>query len=134
MNFTKTIRNVREAIGNRYSASMPALGGGASLEDIDKLRSLLVSTAKESAFRKVVQATMIRDRQHGPVIELNRINSSVKRNTNSSNTVTFNNGQTGAAANTAAHELNNTVPSIADNSRTQSKFDGKKISLAGCNA
>ena len=28
---------------------------------------------QEAAFRKVVQATMIRDRQHGPVIELNRI-------------------------------------------------------------
>jgi E3 ubiquitin-protein ligase HERC2 len=40
---------------------------------IDKLRTLLVSTAKETAFRKVVQATMVRDRQHGPVVELNRI-------------------------------------------------------------
>ena len=40
---------------------------------VDKLRTLLVSSAKESAFRKVVQATMIRERQHGPVIELNRI-------------------------------------------------------------
>ena len=39
---------------------------------IDKLRTLLVSTAKETAFRKVVQATMVRDRQHGPVLELNR--------------------------------------------------------------
>lgn len=28
---------------------------------------------QETAFRKVVQATMIRDRQHGPVVELNRI-------------------------------------------------------------
>ena len=28
---------------------------------------------QEAAFRKVVQATMIRDRQHGPVIEINRI-------------------------------------------------------------
>ena len=40
---------------------------------IDKLRTLLVTSAKESAFRKVVQATMVRDRQHGPVIELNRM-------------------------------------------------------------
>ena len=39
---------------------------------MDRLRTLLVSTAKESAFRKVVQATMVRDRQHGPVVELNR--------------------------------------------------------------
>ena len=38
----------------------------------EALRTLLVSTAKEAAFRKVVQATMVRDRQHGPVIELNR--------------------------------------------------------------
>ena len=28
---------------------------------------------QDSAFRKVVQTTMVRDRQHGPVIELNRI-------------------------------------------------------------
>lgn len=28
---------------------------------------------QENAFRKVIQATMVRDRQHGPVIELNRI-------------------------------------------------------------
>ncbi|CAH1776574.1 unnamed protein product, partial [Owenia fusiformis] len=39
----------------------------------DSLRGVLVSSAKEAAFRKVVQATMIRDRQHGPVIEINRI-------------------------------------------------------------
>ena len=30
-------------------------------------------TIQEAAFRKVIQATMIRDRQHGPVIEINRI-------------------------------------------------------------
>ncbi|XP_077868707.1 E3 ubiquitin-protein ligase HERC2-like [Saccoglossus kowalevskii] len=46
--------------------------GGPSV-GMDALRSLLVSSGKEAAFRKVVQATMIRDRQHGPVIELNRI-------------------------------------------------------------
>ncbi|XP_033111225.1 E3 ubiquitin-protein ligase HERC2-like [Anneissia japonica] len=40
---------------------------------IDSLRGLLVSSGKEAAFRKVVQATMMRDRQHGLVIELNRI-------------------------------------------------------------
>ncbi|KAG8176599.1 hypothetical protein JTE90_026848 [Oedothorax gibbosus] len=39
----------------------------------DNLRGLLVSSGKEAAFRKVLQATMIRDRQHGPVIELNRM-------------------------------------------------------------
>ncbi|KAG8235149.1 hypothetical protein J437_LFUL015189 [Ladona fulva] len=41
--------------------------------NLDKLRGILVSSAKETTFRKVVQATMVRDRQHGPVIELNRI-------------------------------------------------------------
>ncbi|XP_054721916.1 E3 ubiquitin-protein ligase HERC2-like [Uloborus diversus] len=41
--------------------------------DDDNLRGLLVSSGKEAAFRKVLQATMIRDRQHGPVIELNRM-------------------------------------------------------------
>ncbi|CAL1297267.1 unnamed protein product [Larinioides sclopetarius] len=39
----------------------------------DNLRGLLVSSGKEAAFRKVLQATMIRDRQHGPVVELNRM-------------------------------------------------------------
>ena len=51
---------------------------------IDKLRTLLVSTAKETAFRKVVQATMVRDRQHGPVIELNRFGVKTKRMKNNS--------------------------------------------------
>lgn len=46
---------------------------GTLMAGIDKLRGVLVSSTKEAAFRKVVQATMIRDRQHGPVIELNRI-------------------------------------------------------------
>ncbi|KAK7097783.1 E3 ubiquitin-protein ligase HERC2-like isoform X3 [Littorina saxatilis] len=40
---------------------------------LDALRGVLVSSAKEAAFRKVVQATMVRDKQHGPVVELNRI-------------------------------------------------------------
>ncbi|XP_011141461.1 E3 ubiquitin-protein ligase HERC2 [Harpegnathos saltator] len=40
---------------------------------LDKLGPMLVYTIKEATFRKVVQATMVRDRQHGPVIELNRI-------------------------------------------------------------
>lgn len=33
----------------------------------------LIICKQEAAFRKVVQATMVRDRQHGPVVELNRI-------------------------------------------------------------
>ncbi|XP_042876756.1 E3 ubiquitin-protein ligase HERC2-like isoform X6 [Penaeus japonicus] len=44
---------------------------------VDRLRAIIVSSAKETAFKKVVQATMVRDRQHGPIVELNRI--SVKR-------------------------------------------------------
>ncbi|XP_052278368.1 E3 ubiquitin-protein ligase HERC2-like [Dreissena polymorpha] len=40
---------------------------------LDKLRGVIVSNSKETAFRKVVQATMVRDKQHGPVLELNRI-------------------------------------------------------------
>ncbi|CAB3375688.1 Hypothetical predicted protein [Cloeon dipterum] len=40
---------------------------------LDQLRGVLVYSAKEATFRKVVQATMVRDKQHGPVIELNRI-------------------------------------------------------------
>ena len=40
---------------------------------VDRLREILVSSAKETAFKKVIQATMVRDRQHGPVVELNRI-------------------------------------------------------------
>ena len=127
-NITVPLRNLRESLRNKYTGGMTAMGGGASLEDIDKLRSLLVSTAKESAFRKVVQATMIRDRQHGPVIELNRINSSVKRNANSSNTVTFNNRPPMATA-TAIQDIGNTSQVGVDNSRNQTKLDGKKASV-----
>merc|ERR1740129_2727938 len=51
---------------------------------VDRLRTLLVSAAKESAFRKVIQATMLRDRQHGPVMELNRMGGKKGRGKNSS--------------------------------------------------
>ena len=44
---------------------------------VDILRDIIVSSAKDTAFKKVVQATMVRDRQHGPIVELNRI--TVKR-------------------------------------------------------
>lgn len=37
------------------------------------LKDVLVHSIKEAAFRKVVQTTMVRDKQHGPVFELNRI-------------------------------------------------------------
>ncbi|TSK42064.1 E3 ubiquitin-protein ligase HERC2 [Bagarius yarrelli] len=49
-------------------------GHGPSV-GFDTLRGILISQGKEAAFRKVVQATMVRDRQHGPVVELNRIQS-----------------------------------------------------------
>ncbi|XP_014251481.1 E3 ubiquitin-protein ligase HERC2 isoform X1 [Cimex lectularius] len=50
--------------------TMLPLNGEISL---NSLRSILVYATKETTFRKVVQSTMIRDRQHGPVVELNRI-------------------------------------------------------------
>ncbi|XP_058465564.1 probable E3 ubiquitin-protein ligase HERC2 [Malaya genurostris] len=37
------------------------------------LKDILVYSIKEAGFRKVIQTTMIRDKPHGPVIELNRI-------------------------------------------------------------
>ncbi|EDV24531.1 uncharacterized protein TRIADDRAFT_56425 [Trichoplax adhaerens] len=40
---------------------------------LDALKDILVSTVKENIFNKIIQATMIRDRQHGQTIELNRI-------------------------------------------------------------
>lgn len=48
------------------------------LFDREKAEFFLISSLvhlreQEAAFRKVVQATMVRDRQHGPVVELNRI-------------------------------------------------------------
>jgi len=47
--------------------------GGNPNYDPNKLRGILVSNAKETAFRKIIHGTMVRDKQHGPVIELNRI-------------------------------------------------------------
>lgn len=40
---------------------------------LNKLAPMLVYSVKEATFRKVIQATMVRERQHGPVFELNRI-------------------------------------------------------------
>ena len=37
------------------------------------LRDILVYNIKEASFRKVIQTTMVRDKAHGPIIELNRI-------------------------------------------------------------
>lgn len=42
------------------------------------IRVHVVTVLQEAAFRKVVQTTMVRDRQHGPVIELNRIQVNTK--------------------------------------------------------
>lgn len=47
------------------------------------LKDLLVYSIKEASFRKVIQTTMVRDKQHGPVFELNRIQ--VKRSRSKSN-------------------------------------------------
>lgn len=44
------------------------------------LRDTLVYGIKEASFRKVIQTTMVRDKPHGPIIELNRIQ--VKRSRN----------------------------------------------------
>ncbi|KAL4709830.1 hypothetical protein ACJJTC_001284, partial [Scirpophaga incertulas] len=40
---------------------------------LDQLRTLLFYSVKEAAFRKAVMATMVRERQHGPVVELSRV-------------------------------------------------------------
>ncbi|XP_072935158.1 probable E3 ubiquitin-protein ligase HERC2 [Epargyreus clarus] len=40
---------------------------------LEQLRNLLFYTVKEAAFRKVITATMVRDKQHGPVVELSRV-------------------------------------------------------------
>ncbi|XP_048524463.1 E3 ubiquitin-protein ligase HERC2 [Dendroctonus ponderosae] len=42
-------------------------------ESLHELRNILIYYIKESTFRKVVQATMVRDKHHGPVVELNRL-------------------------------------------------------------
>lgn len=47
---------------------------------LSALKDVLVFSIKDAAFRKVIQTTMVRDKQHGPVIELNRIQ--VKRSRN----------------------------------------------------
>ncbi|KAJ2946601.1 hypothetical protein O0L34_g12657 [Tuta absoluta] len=39
----------------------------------DQLRNLLFHSVKEAAFRKAIMATMVRERQHGPVVELSRV-------------------------------------------------------------
>lgn len=40
---------------------------------MDALKDILVYSIKEAFFRKTIQTTMVRDKQHGPVFELNRI-------------------------------------------------------------
>lgn len=68
--------------------AMFPLGSGSSNNEsmcgVDKLRTLPVSSEKEAAFRKVLQATMVRVRQHGPVLELNRFGVKTKRSKNNS--------------------------------------------------
>lgn len=50
-------------------AMFPITGPGS----LHELRSIIIPSIKEAAFKKVIQSTMIRDKQHGPVIELNRM-------------------------------------------------------------
>ncbi|XP_038209104.1 probable E3 ubiquitin-protein ligase HERC2 [Zerene cesonia] len=40
---------------------------------LDQLRTLLFYSVKEAAFRKAIMTTMVRERQHGPVVELSRV-------------------------------------------------------------
>lgn len=54
---------------------LPTEGEDLSLS---ALKEVLVYSMKEASFRKVIQTTMVRDKQHGPVIELNRIRSRLK--------------------------------------------------------
>ncbi|XP_041973907.1 probable E3 ubiquitin-protein ligase HERC2 [Aricia agestis] len=42
-------------------------------EPFDQLRTLLFYSVKEAAFRRAITATMVRERQHGPVVELSRV-------------------------------------------------------------
>lgn len=50
-------------------AMFPYAGPGS----LSELRNILVYSIKEATFKKIIQSTMVRDKQHGPVIELNRI-------------------------------------------------------------
>jgi len=52
-----------------------------SERNIELLRSSLTSASKDSAFRKVINNTMVRDHQHGPIIDINRVSvKSYRRN------------------------------------------------------
>lgn len=58
---------MREKTNNKKKTFSIQSGRSLSISCLFHLRE------QEAAFRKVVQATMVRDRQHGPVVELNRI-------------------------------------------------------------
>ena len=90
-------------LGPGLTSTDPA---GDPLRPVDRLRSLLVSSAKEAAFRKVVQATMVRDRQHGPVVELNRFGVKTKRTKNNSGGNNVNKDET-SGAKTVFHQMVN---------------------------
>lgn len=47
---------------------------------LDTIKDILVYSIKEASFRKAIQTTMVRDKQHGPVFELNRIQVKRARN------------------------------------------------------
>ncbi|CAG9110153.1 unnamed protein product [Plutella xylostella] len=40
---------------------------------LDELRNLMFYNIKETIFRKAIMSTMVRERQHGPVVELSRV-------------------------------------------------------------
>lgn len=52
------------------SLAMLPISGDLSLA---ALKDVIIYSIKETAFRKVIQTTMVRDKPHGPIIELNRI-------------------------------------------------------------
>jgi E3 ubiquitin-protein ligase HERC2 len=82
---------------------------------MDKLRTLLVSASKEAAFRKVVQATMIRDRQHGPVLELNRFGIKRSRKHSCSNNNNNNNNNNSSSTSNAGNACNSHNTSSSNN-------------------
>jgi E3 ubiquitin-protein ligase HERC2 len=84
---------------NNSSSSQPEPDNNNGM---DRLRTLLVTASKEAAFRKVVQATMVRDRQHGPVVELNRFgmaNKQRSRKHSNSNNASSNAGNVSNSSN-----------------------------------
>ena len=62
----QSLKELLEPSANRTSSGDVTIA-------IDSIRRLLISSKKDSMFKKVVQATMVRDKSHGPVVVLNRV-------------------------------------------------------------